>query len=134
MLRKVRKFITEKHMIDPGDRLILGLSGGRDSVCLFHVLERLGPEMGFSFTAVHVNHGIRGEEALRDEEFADALCRKYGIQKSRCEFLFVHKVLFHQGFCLSRCCDICPHCSKCADVFDLDLLACVAVYIVENAL
>ena len=79
MLRKVRKFITEKHMIDPGDRLILGLSGGRDSVCLFHVLERLGPEMGFSFTAVHVNHGIRGEEALRDEEFADALCRKYGI-------------------------------------------------------
>ena len=66
-------------MIEPGDRLILGLSGGRDSVCLFHVLERLGPEMGFSFSAVHVNHGIRGEEALCDEEFANALCRKYGI-------------------------------------------------------
>ena len=79
MLRKVRKFITESHMIDPGDRLILGLSGGRDSVCLFHVLVRLGPEMGFSFSAVHVNHGIRGDEALRDEKFAEALCRKYGI-------------------------------------------------------
>ena len=66
-------------MIDPGDRLILGLSGGRDSVCLFHALRRLGPGMDFTFSAVHVNHGIRGEEALRDEKFAEALCQKYGI-------------------------------------------------------
>ena len=79
MLRKVREFITERNMIARGDRLILGLSGGRDSVCLFHVLRRLGKEMGFSFSAVHVNHGIRGEEARRDEEHADAICKEYGI-------------------------------------------------------
>ena len=79
MLSKVRKYIIERHMIDPGDRLILGLSGGRDSVCLFHVLRRLGPGMDFTFSAVHVNHGIRGEEAVRDEKFAETLCREYGI-------------------------------------------------------
>lgn len=79
MLKKVRDYIIEWDMIHPGDRLILGLSGGRDSVCLFHVLRKLGPEMGFSFSAVHVNHGIRGEEAGRDEQFAEALCERYGI-------------------------------------------------------
>ena len=66
-------------MIVPGDRLILGLSGGRDSVCLFHLLLALRREMGFSFSAVHINHGIRGEEALRDERFAEGLCREHGI-------------------------------------------------------
>ena len=63
MLKKIRDIITEKNMIAPGERLILGLSGGRDSVCLFHVLRKLGPEMGFSFFAVHVMRSSRMRSA-----------------------------------------------------------------------
>lgn len=55
---------------------LLGLSGGADSVCLFHLL-RLG---GYTFAAAHINHGIRGSEADRDEEFCRALCRKHGVE------------------------------------------------------
>ena len=56
-------------------RYLLGLSGGADSVCLFHLLL----DGGYSFSAAHINHGIRGSEADSDEEFCRELCRKHGI-------------------------------------------------------
>ncbi len=56
-------------------RYLLGLSGGADSVCLFHLLR----EGGYTFAAAHINHGIRGDEADRDEEFCRALCEKYSV-------------------------------------------------------
>lgn len=62
--------------LDRGKSYLLGLSGGADSVCLFHLL-KMG---GYSFSAAHVNHGIRGAEADRDEEFCRELCRENGIE------------------------------------------------------
>ncbi len=62
-------------MTVPGEKLVVGLSGGMDSVCLLYVLKGLGYEL----EAVHVNHGIRGQEADRDEAFAKELCRKEEI-------------------------------------------------------
>lgn len=62
--------------LDRGKSYLLGLSGGADSVCLFHLL-KMG---GYSFSAAHVNHGIRGAEADRDEEFCRELCRKSGVE------------------------------------------------------
>ncbi len=79
MIEKVRDFITEEQMIHRGDRIVAGISGGADSVCLFHVLRMLQPELGFSFSVLHVNHGIRGLEAERDAGFVEDLCRVYGI-------------------------------------------------------
>ena len=61
------------------DRVIAGLSGGADSVCLLHVLARLQKEAGFSLLAVHVHHGIRGEAADRDAAFSEAFARSLGI-------------------------------------------------------
>ena len=61
--------------LDKNKKYLLGLSGGADSVCLFHLL-RTG---GYSFCAAHINHEIRGDEALRDEAFCRELCNKYGI-------------------------------------------------------
>ncbi len=55
---------------------LLALSGGADSVCLFHLLI----ENGIPFAAAHVNHGIRGPEADRDEEFCRALSEKHGVE------------------------------------------------------
>lgn len=79
-LEKVRIFIKENNMIEKNDSVIVGLSGGADSVCLIDILYRLKDEIGFDITAVHVNHGIRGEEAKRDMEFAAKICGERGIK------------------------------------------------------
>jgi len=60
-------------------RLLTGLSGGADSVCLLTVLYALSEKHGFSVAACHINHMIRGAEADRDEAFARELCKKLGI-------------------------------------------------------
>ena len=62
--------------LDRGKKYLLGLSGGADSVCLFHLL-RLN---GYDFSAAHINHNIRGEEAERDEDFCRELCRNHSIE------------------------------------------------------
>ncbi len=73
MLEQVRRTIEEYHMAK-GGRLIVGLSGGADSVCLLHILRRLAPRYGWELQAVHVHHGLRGAEADRDAAFAMELC------------------------------------------------------------
>ena len=65
---KIKKFIEENRLLEYGDKIVAGVSGGADSVFLFTVLAKLAGEYGLGLCAVHVNHGIRGEEALRDEQ------------------------------------------------------------------
>ena len=54
MREKVRAFMEQYHMVTAGERVLLGLSGGADSVCLFHLLRELQEPLGFSLLAVHV--------------------------------------------------------------------------------
>ncbi len=63
-----------------GCRILVGLSGGADSVTLAKVLCTLSEKYGFSVCACHVNHMIRGAEADRDEMFVRELCKKLGIE------------------------------------------------------
>ncbi len=79
LLHKVQKQIREQNMIEPKDRIIVGLSGGADSVCLFLVLCTLRDEMQFSVETVHVEHGIRGEESRQDAFFAETLSRQWNV-------------------------------------------------------
>lgn len=79
MREKVRAFMEQYHMVTAGDHVLLGLSGGADSVCLFHLLRELQEPLGFSLLAVHVNHNLRGAEAERDAAFAESLCREYAV-------------------------------------------------------
>ena len=67
-------------MLEMGDTVIVGLSGGADSVCLLSVLSKLKDEMSLTVKAAHVNHGIRGGEADRDEQFCKTLCEKLGVE------------------------------------------------------
>ena len=76
---KVEKYITEKELIVTGDRVLCALSGGGDSVALLHTLKALEQKLGFTLLAAHFNHGIRGEEADRDEEFSKDLCLELNI-------------------------------------------------------
>lgn len=74
MQKKIQIFMEQYHMIENGDHVLAGVSGGADSVCLLRVLCELREWMGFSLSAVHVEHGIRGEESLSDAAFVRALC------------------------------------------------------------
>ena len=71
---KIKKFIEENRLLEYGDKIVAGVSGGADSVFLFTVLAKLAGEYGLGLCAVHVNHGIRGEEALRDEQYTVLIC------------------------------------------------------------
>ncbi len=66
-------------MLRAGDMVIVGLSGGADSVCLLLLLKELAREIGYSLTAVHVEHGMRGEESRREAAFARKLCHEADI-------------------------------------------------------
>ncbi len=77
--KQVYQTIRQQHMIDPGDTVVLGVSGGADSVCLLLLLSDLRQELSFRLQAVHVEHGIRGEEALEDARFTKTLCDKLSV-------------------------------------------------------
>lgn len=76
---EILKTIREYHLVEKGQHVILGLSGGPDSVCLFDVLEKERKRLGFTLSAVHVNHMLRPGDAERDQEYAENLCRERGV-------------------------------------------------------
>ena len=65
-------------MVQPGDRLILGISGGADSVCLLFLLLEYRKRTALDLAVVHVNHGIR-QEAAEDAGYVERLCREQGL-------------------------------------------------------
>lgn len=75
---KIKAVIKDNELIKEGDRVVVGVSGGADSVCLLLVLKEIMPPE--CITAVHINHGIRGEEAARDEDFVLKLCKRLEIR------------------------------------------------------
>lgn len=75
---KIKAVIKDNELIKEGERVVVGVSGGADSVCLLLVLKEIMPLE--CITAVHVNHGIRGDEAARDEDFVLQLCKRQGIR------------------------------------------------------
>ena len=79
MLNKVAAFIGQEDLIQPGDTVICGLSGGADSVALTFCLYLLQDKLGFSLEAAHFNHQLRGEESQRDQDFAADFCRQFHI-------------------------------------------------------
>lgn len=80
MLRKVKDFIEQNSMIEKGDRIVLGVSGGADSVCLLYMLSEICSKQQIPLIVVHINHGIRGEDAKRDEQFVAKLCRELKLE------------------------------------------------------
>lgn len=79
VLHTIKKTISEKSLIDKGDKILVALSGGADSVCLLHALCSLKEELGIIVAAAHLNHMIRGREADTDEAYAAELCTKLGV-------------------------------------------------------
>lgn len=78
--QKVLDYAVEKNMLSHGDKVVVGVSGGADSVCLLTWLSAVRGIVGLDIIGVHVHHGIRGEEADRDMQFTRELCDKLGVE------------------------------------------------------
>lgn len=79
LLSKLAVFNRAEGLVSPGDRVVVALSGGADSVCLTHHLARLAPRLGLRLAAVHFHHGLRGPEADRDAAFSARLAERLGV-------------------------------------------------------
>lgn len=73
MRQKFVQYITEQELFGPGAHLIVGVSGGADSVCLLRLLYEIQEEWGLTLSVVHINHGIRGQEADEDAAYVEHL-------------------------------------------------------------
>ncbi len=78
LLKKVKKYMKVHDMVEPGDCVIAGVSGGADSVCMLYLLVQLQREIPFRLAVVHVNHGLR-TEAGEDAVFVEKLCGQWDI-------------------------------------------------------
>lgn len=78
MYKEFLKTIENNNLIKNGDRVLVGLSGGADSVYLLRALLAIKEEHNLSISAAHINHGIR-ETAKRDEDFVKDLCEKFSV-------------------------------------------------------
>ncbi|HEX8949961.1 MAG TPA: tRNA lysidine(34) synthetase TilS [Dissulfurispiraceae bacterium] len=78
-MEKARGTIGKYAMLSRGDRVLVGLSGGPDSVCLLRVLGEIAPEYGISLLAVYVDHGLRPSETPGEIAFCGELCSVLGV-------------------------------------------------------
>lgn len=84
MIKEIRneflKFVEEKELIANGDGIVVGLSGGPDSICLLNLLNSIKEDLNLKIVAVHINHMLRGIEADKDEEYARERCGELNIE------------------------------------------------------
>ena len=78
--RKVLRFIRERGVLEPGERVLMGVSGGPDSVALLQLLFRLREDLGIEIVAAYFDHGLRGEEeAVADIALVRLLAGEAGV-------------------------------------------------------
>ena len=102
MLEKVLNAIERFSLINKGDTVTVALSGGADSVALLHALWSLRDKLSINVKAAHLNHGIRGAEADRDEAFVKWLCLKFDISIV-CETVDIPSLAKEKGQSLELC-------------------------------
>jgi len=79
ILQRVYDLIQEHSLFHPGEMVVVAVSGGPDSVCLLHVLWRLGPKLGITLHVAHLDHCLRGEESAADARFVADLAARLGL-------------------------------------------------------
>jgi len=79
LLKKVRRTIEEHVMLEKGDNVVVGISGGPDSTALLVVLRELKEEYGLRLVAAHLNHLIRKGAAKKDADFSAGIAKRMGI-------------------------------------------------------
>lgn len=92
----VLEYSKKYHMLEAGDNILVGVSGGADSVCLLFMLLELKKKIPVKLYVLHVNHQLRGSEADEDEEFVRRVCQEQNVEfcAVRCD---VSKLAAEQG-------------------------------------
>ncbi|MFC1624320.1 tRNA lysidine(34) synthetase TilS [Candidatus Omnitrophota bacterium] len=80
MIDKIRSTVKKYNMLEENDRILVGLSGGPDSVVLLHVLLKLKKEYSLDIYIAHLDHKFRGEESTKDRRFCEELGRKLNLE------------------------------------------------------
>lgn len=73
------KTIKKYKMLEKGDKVLVGISGGPDSVCLLHLLRTFMDELDVTIFAAHLDHMFRGEESRKDAQFVKEICYNWSI-------------------------------------------------------
>lgn len=76
---KIKKFIDKHQLISKDDHILIGLSGGPDSVSMLYLLLQLQEVFKIKISAAHLNHSLRGKNSDDDEKFVKQLCKKFNI-------------------------------------------------------
>ena len=76
--QKIFEFVTKDNLIEKNDKIILGVSGGPDSLCMLDILHKISAQIHFKITVCHINHGLR-ENAQIDEAFVKDFCKKIDV-------------------------------------------------------
>ncbi len=97
LINKVKKCIDDHSLLKSGDRVLLALSGGADSIALTEILRTLSVMGGWQVGACHVNHHMRGKEADEDALWVGNFCRMRGI-KCFLEDVDVPKLIAEGGY------------------------------------
>jgi tRNA(Ile)-lysidine synthase len=79
LLDRVRHTIERHRLLVPGQTVVVGVSGGPDSLSLLHILRRLAPDFSLTLHVAHLNHQMRGEEAAADAAFVAGLAVEWGL-------------------------------------------------------
>jgi tRNA(Ile)-lysidine synthase len=79
MIEKVRKTLSTYTMLSPGDRVLVAVSGGPDSICLLNALQTLANQLNITLHIAHLDHMFRGEESAEESRFVASLAEKLGI-------------------------------------------------------
>ena len=78
-MKTITDLVSRYDMLPKGSRVLCAVSGGADSMCLLHWLHSNAEALGISVTAAHFEHGIRGEESMRDMDFVQDACEAMGV-------------------------------------------------------
>ncbi len=76
---KVINYCNQHHLLTPQDHIVIGVSGGPDSLCLLHLLTSLADTFNLTLTVAHLNHMLRGIESDADEKYVNALTTELNI-------------------------------------------------------
>lgn len=83
MINKAREIINRYVMLDSGDRIVVGVSGGPDSIALLQILSILSDEYRITLIAAHLNHGLRGRDSDEEEKFSCGFSKSLGLTFER---------------------------------------------------
>jgi len=82
LIAKLKKTVRKYKILSPGDRVLVAVSGGPDSVCLLATLHALSVELGLSLHVAHLNHMFRGKESADEALFVAGLAKQLGLQST----------------------------------------------------